>query len=423
MPEKPDRPGDLSGAEKLVAQGATVMRFENDQMAAFALAHPRNEAEIKERALANLSADPDAAASAYYSIPYKEHTRAEGCTGQSDDPCPIKEEVEGIGIEGARELARLWRNNASRVYVTDEDDEWVWLSGVFTDLETNTRTEVPLGVSKFGTRRGGGVYTLNPQRLAMAVSAGVSKVARNAIVQALPRHLSRAYYERAKEIIAGSGAVDIPKLVEAFAAYGVTRERLEGFFGAKLEELEGDDRRKLRGLFVAIRERLVEPERFFSEAGGSGSTSDGPATGPQSKSRAGGVNGSPVSGSTAEVRGGTQAKTEAEWQGEAEDARAAAHGSAEPSPAPGDRASAESAPAAAPGSEGTSDPAETPGSAAPEPAPGGPPNEEVSKGGETRPKAEPETEGGSQPTPDGVGSSTPNEEREPSQASLEDLGI
>lgn len=302
----------LSAGESLVAQGAMVLKAENDSMTSIALARPRDEVKVKARALAIIEADPEAAASAYYSIPFKEHSRQGECTGLSDDSCPVKEEVEGIGIEGAREIARLWENNSSRVYFTDEDDDWVYLSGVFLDLETNVRTEVPLAVSKVGRYRSGEVYRLYPQKLAQAISAGVSKVARNAIVQAVPRHISRAVYEKAKEIVVGSGSIEVPKLVEAFATFNVTREQLEGFYGMKLEELSADKRRHLRGLFTAFRERLREPEEFFGGAGGGGGPQPGAKSGsPGAATQTASGSKPPPSATAGEARvtGGTQAPT------------------------------------------------------------------------------------------------------------------
>lgn len=300
----PQDEGALSGAEQLVAQGAIVLKAENDSMSSVAIARPRDEAKVKDRALAILDADAAAAEAAFYSIPFKEHSRSGDCTGNSDDSCPVKEEVEGIGIEGAREIARLWGNCSSRVYFVNQDDEWVYLSGVFLDLETNVRTEVPLNVSKVGRYRSGEMYVLYPDKLSKAISAGVSKVARNAIVQAVPRHISRAYYERAKEIVVGSGAVDVPKLVEAFATYDVSREMLEGFYQEKLEDLAPEKRRHLRGLFTAIRENLVTVEGFFGQAGGGGAET--PGSGPSSDSS--GVRSSPSAiAGEAEITGGTTA--------------------------------------------------------------------------------------------------------------------
>lgn len=379
MPQQPDQ--SQSPGEALVAQGAMVIQIENAEMRSFALANRRNEAGVKTLALEILRADPDAAASAYYSIPYKNHTRSGDCTGLSDDNCPVESEVEGIGIDGARDLARLWGNNASRVYFTEEDVDWCRMAGVFVDLETNTRVEVPYAVPKFGTDRGGNAYVLKPGRLAMAVQAGVSKCARNAIVQGLPKHLSRAYYETAKELVLGSGAVDVPKLVEAFATFNVTRERLESFYGGKLEELEPEKRRQLRGLFVAIRENLVQPDAFFAGAGGASSAPDEPADEAATSGRTEGVSASPVPGATAAVEPSPHrapapaagSRTQAEWDADAAEANATAAVTA------------------------TGPEAEEP---EPEPTP------------------EP-----SQPTLTPVSSAKPNDTAEPSQAAFDDLGI
>lgn len=399
----------FSPAENLVAQGAIVMKYENAEMRSFALAHRRNESEVKDRALAILEQDADAVACAYYSIPHKEHTRGPGCTRQADDDCPVKH-VEGIGIDAARELARLWQNNATRVYFSHEDDDRIWLSGVFVDLETNTRVELPYGVSKLGVPKGGGTpYVLNPQRLGLAIQAGVSKAARNAITNGLPRSLSRAYFDRAKELLGSSSAIKIPQLLAAFEGYDVTREMLEGFYGAHLEELSAEQRKNLRGLFVAIREGLVDPKEYFAgSGGGGGGATEGTGRTPQSH----GVTPPPSAptGATAEVKGGTAAAPAEPASGGATgpatdgatDGATAPEPAPAAAPAPGAAPTPQTAPATAPPTGGATADSQATQSPIPAPAP----------------------ESASQPTPQGVQSESPSDDTdEPGQPQLQGLGI
>jgi hypothetical protein len=251
--------------EALIASGAQVVKIEDDRMTSIALSNPRDEAKVQAEALAELERDPDYAAEIYYSIPFKSHTRREGCNGTASDSCPVENEVEGIGIEGARNLARRWRNNVSRVSSIEREESFE-LVGVFLDLETNQRIELPFHVSKLAVARDGSVYDLNPVRLQMAVQAAASKVARNAILAGIPAQIKRRYYEKAKELSA-KVPVDVGALVAAYGALGVTREALEAYYGATLEELGDDQKRNVRSLYRALREGLLEPSSLFATAG------------------------------------------------------------------------------------------------------------------------------------------------------------
>ena len=150
--------------------------------------------------------------------------------------------------------------------------------------------------------RSGNIVTLYPAKLAQAVQAGVSKAARNAIVQAIPRHISRAVYEKAKEKVLETGELALPKLLEAFAAFDVGREKLESVYKKPLEELTPKERQNLRGLFTAFREHFLDPKEYFAGGGGAEKSESGPS------SDSSGVKPSPSAiAGEAEITGGTQA--------------------------------------------------------------------------------------------------------------------
>lgn len=245
-----------SAAENLVAQGATLMRIENDSMLAVAIQRPRNEANVLKGALNELAMVPEEAKKNYYAIPYKDRDTGKIVT------------VTGPSINAAMALARRWGNCSAATRIVNEDATGFDIEGVFIDLESNFRVSKPFRVGKTAKRKGGGAYLLDPQRLLMAVQAGASKASRNAILAGLPTYLVRAYDTRAREIAAGNldAAADPRKvagLFKAFERFKVTKEMLEAYVESPIAEWTGETLSNLIGLGNALNDGQVTVEDLF----------------------------------------------------------------------------------------------------------------------------------------------------------------
>lgn len=252
LPVEPE--GSESSGERLVANGATLMRVEHDAMLAVSVQRPRKEKLVLERALAELDMVPALAERNFYAIPYED--RREGKTVI----------VTGPSIHAARSLARRWGNCGSKAVITGEDEDKVYLAGIFVDLETNVRFERPLTVSKWLRKRNGDRYRLNDQRLVQAIQAGASKAERNAILAGLPDYLVQSYDLRAREIAAKDAKAGWSKLMEAFKPYGVTREALERHLGHPLEKVTDEEIVDLRGIYNAIKDGQTSASDVFPPA-------------------------------------------------------------------------------------------------------------------------------------------------------------
>jgi len=236
---------DLGEGAALVAAGATLMRVENDAMLAVAIQRPRDEDKVLEGAMRELERYPDLAAESYYSMQFSEERGSDR-----------KVEIAGTSIGGAMALARRWGNCSVRAYQTGEDDEQVYLSGVFTDLETNFRVERPLAVSKIFRFRDGRTESLGDRKKIQAIQAGASKAMRNATIAGLPRGLVRTYYERTRSVAAREAKAKWSKLLEAFREFGVTRELLEAHLGHPIEKVSDEKIADLRGAYNALRDGI-----------------------------------------------------------------------------------------------------------------------------------------------------------------------
>lgn len=266
----------IGGAAALVAQGATLMRVENESMLAVAIQRPRDEEKVLKAALKELQLVPEEARRAYYAIPYRER--------QLDGSYKMVN-VEGPSIKAAMALARRWGNCSVTARTLNEDATGADIAGIFVDFETNFRVERPMRVSKVQKRRAGGSYTLDPQKWLIALQASASKAARNAALNGLPAYLVAAYMKQAKTIAAGdpdskADPKKVDRVLDAFKRYEVTLELLEKHLGAKRDEWMGDDLATLIGIGNAIKDgQMTVAEAFdLKEQAGGGPAAPATAT-------------------------------------------------------------------------------------------------------------------------------------------------
>lgn len=248
-----------SAAESLVSQGASLIRIENDAMLQVATRRPRDESKVLQGALGELLLVPEQAKEAFYVIPYRER--------QLDGSYKIVN-VQGPSIDAATALARRWGNCTVTARIVNEDAEGFDIEGVFLDLETNYRISKPFRVGKYQKSKGGQVYQLDPQRALMAIQAGASKAIRNAVLSGLPKYLVNAYYEKARQLAAGSpDAKADPKrleaLLKAFERFKVTKEMLERYAERPASDWTGEEIANLRGVWNALNDKQITVEDLF----------------------------------------------------------------------------------------------------------------------------------------------------------------
>lgn len=264
--------GSSAGSEmthpvvQLMEQGLRVMRAENETQQSMAVAHPRNEARVLDKALAELEQYPEFAEKMFYVIPYKD--RSDG-----------KEKVvnvEGPSIKAANVLKRLWGNNAAGFRIVGGDEQRLQVQGVFLDYETNSRRTAEMSVSRMAWNKAAGkVIPLRDDRLTMAIQAAGSKAVRNAILNELPIGLVNTFWKKAREVAASGrktakGAVmpvaeRMTKMFSTFAALGVDKKLMDAYL-AEHHELDTDEAVLIHmiGIHNAIDDGQVSVEEVFS---------------------------------------------------------------------------------------------------------------------------------------------------------------
>jgi hypothetical protein len=252
--------GSMKGdAAALVAQGATLMRIENESMLAVAIQRPRDPEKVLKAAIKELQIVPEEARKAYYSIPYKE---------RQPDGSQKMVNVEGPSVKASNALARLWGNCSVTSRSLQEDATGCDLAGIFIDFETNFRMERPFRATKVKKSRRGGTYTLDQQKWIAELQAAASKAQRNATLNGLPAWLIAQYMKQARFLAAGdpnskADPKKVASVLKAFERFKVTQEMLERYVNAKVETWMGDHLATLIGLGNAIAdEQLTVAEAF-----------------------------------------------------------------------------------------------------------------------------------------------------------------
>lgn len=245
--------------KKQVAEGQRVMLLENESQRMIAIQAPRDPAKALKNAFRELDAFPDFAKAAYYSIPYKDRS--------GEDEKTVM--VEGLSIKAAMSLFGLWGNASNGARVVEEQSDQIIVEGVFLDYENNTRTLRQIAVRKTAwNRRTKTVEMLREDRLNLAIAAGMSKAVRNAILASLPEGLKAAYFQKAREIVAGAAKGKSAKelLEEVLSAlngeYEIKKLDVARILGK--QSLKMADVLHLQGMLTALRDGQIKKEDLLA---------------------------------------------------------------------------------------------------------------------------------------------------------------
>ena len=258
------------GAADLIAGGNALLQIRTKHQLMVAVQRPRDEKQFAAKLLEEAAA---AGEDFFYSIPYKDHVQ--GCTDKRKCNCPSKP-VEGPGVGLARSAARLW-GNCSVDTTLEQDLDDAWLVGAwFIDFETNYTKHEVKRVSKMKILKGGRVVRAADRELDVVYQQGASKVERDVILRALPRH----HIERATELAmyqARTSTVPIreqlARILRGFVQVEVGLGQLERYLGCALTEaglatLKAEPRETcahLVGLLAAIRGGDREADEVFEQ--------------------------------------------------------------------------------------------------------------------------------------------------------------
>ncbi len=232
----------------------SLSRAEIDQQIATARAYPRSIDRAMRNIMTLATLDETTAEECVYALP------------RGGKP------IKGPSARFAEIIHSQWGNcrASARVVHVDRTDKFVEAEGIFHDLETNTARRA-LVRRPIRDKHG---RLLPEDMIIVTGNAACSIASRNAILAGVPKGVWRRAYERCEQVIAGTVetlAVTLDKTMKAFAAFGVTPEKVCMAIGVSgIADIKIDHIPTLRGMFAALKNGEATVEEMFPDANGNG---------------------------------------------------------------------------------------------------------------------------------------------------------
>jgi DNA-binding FadR family transcriptional regulator len=215
-----------------------------------ARSNPRNQVEAMDRIL-NACTRPSLAATAVYSY-------ARGGT-----------DITGPSIRLAETVASEWGNLQYGVREISQEDSTSTVQSYCWDVETNVRREVTFQVSHYRHTKDGKKKLLTDPRdiYEMIANQGARRL-RACILAVIPGDVVEAAVSQCETTLHATADVSpegVKKLVDAFAAIGVTKEQLEARIQRRIDSIQPAQVVAIRKIYVSIKDGLSTKDEWFDD--------------------------------------------------------------------------------------------------------------------------------------------------------------
>jgi hypothetical protein len=235
-------------------QGAAVVATEQQRAIAevqaammLARANPRDERKAMDRILMSC-ARPSLAEQAVYQY-------ARGGT-----------DISGPSIRLAEAIAQAWGNLQYGVRELSRDHENATVQAYAWDLETGTRREVTFQVPLVRSTKKGSYRLEDPRDIYETVANQGARRVRACILALIPGDVVDAAVEQCEATMKAKADVSpesIRKMVEAFAAVGVTREQIELRIQRRLDSITPAQVVQLKKIYASLRDGMSNVSDWF----------------------------------------------------------------------------------------------------------------------------------------------------------------
>jgi len=215
-----------------------------------ARSNPRNQVEAMDRIL-NACTRPSLAATAVYSY-------ARGGT-----------DITGPSIRLAETVASEWGNLQYGVREISQEDSTSTVQSYCWDVETNVRREVTFQVSHYRHTKDGKKKLLTDPRdiYEMIANQGARRL-RACILAVIPGDVVEAAVSQCETTLHATADVSpegVKKLVDAFAAIGLTKEQLEARIQRRIDSIQPAQVVAIRKIYVSIKDGLSTKDEWFDD--------------------------------------------------------------------------------------------------------------------------------------------------------------
>jgi hypothetical protein len=193
------------------------------------------------------------------------------------------ESITGPSIRLAEELARAWGNmdfgvrELSQRVGESEMEAYCW------DLETNVSSSQKFTVKHERHTKKGITKLVDPRDIYELTANQAGRRLRARILAVIPPDLVAAAVERCNKTLIGDVSEPIQdtvrKMLNAFSAYGITKQHIEIRIGKSLDMILREDVVELKNIYASIKDGIASASAFFGGSNNEAAPADESAIG------------------------------------------------------------------------------------------------------------------------------------------------
>jgi hypothetical protein len=175
-------------------------------------------------------------------------------------------DISGPSIRLAEAIAQAWGNLQYGVRELSRDHENATVQAYAWDLETGTRREVTFQVPLVRSTKKGSYRLEDPRDIYETVANQGARRVRACILALIPGDVVDAAVEQCEATMKAKADVSpesIRKMVEAFAAVGVTREQIELRIQRRLDSVTPAQVVQLKKIYASLRDGMSNVSDWF----------------------------------------------------------------------------------------------------------------------------------------------------------------
>ena len=175
-------------------------------------------------------------------------------------------DVSGPSIRLAEAMAQSWGNMQFGIRELDQRNGESTVQAFAWDVETNTRREVTFQVPHIRYTRSGSKRLEDPRDIYEMVANQGARRLRACILAVIPGDVTEAAVAQCEVTMkakADTSPEAMQKMVDAFTAFGVTREQIEKRIQRRLDAIQPAQVVSLKKIYASLRDGMSAPSDWF----------------------------------------------------------------------------------------------------------------------------------------------------------------
>lgn len=177
-------------------------------------------------------------------------------------------DVSGPSIRLAEAIAQQWGNIQFGIRELDQRNGESTVQAFAWDVETNTKREITFQVAHRRHTRSGGYALTDPREIYELVANQGSRRLRACILAIIPGDVTETAVRQCELTMKASADTSpeaIKRLVDAFAAFGVTQAQIEKRIQRAIDSIQPAQIVQMKKIYASIRDAMSTAEYWFED--------------------------------------------------------------------------------------------------------------------------------------------------------------